>query len=404
MILFENGLICTMKERPFAGSVLVKGAKIEKVSRGAIAAGDAVRVDLAGGVLAPGFVDAHTHEGMFQGEIGWAGRDLNEKTDPVTPHLRAIDGLNFDDPSLRDAPSGGVTAINTGPGSANVMGGLFCAIKTAGRTVDDMLVRFPSALKVAFGENPKYTYGSDDKTPQTRMAIAALLREWFFKAREYDAKLKRHAKKKDEDHEHDMKLEVLAAALRGDIPVHAHCHRADDILTAIRVAEEFGLKLVLVHATEGHLVADIIAAKKVPAVVGPSFAGREKPELSGITFATPGVLARAGVQVCLQSDNTPPLRYFQSVLCMAVKEGMDRDGALAAVTSTPARVLGLDGRIGTIAPRMDADLVAWSGHPVDFYSSVRMTFVNGSLAYAAPGVEVPAGMPLSPGRRTAPGA
>jgi imidazolonepropionase-like amidohydrolase len=387
MIILENALLYTMKKPPFVGNILIDREKIKRVSPKRIQDKVDERIDLNGAVVTPGFIDAHTHQGLFQGDIGWAGMDLNEKTDPVTPHLRAIDAINPDDPSLVEAPEGGVTTINTGPGSANVIGGQYCTIKTHGTVIDEMVIKNPSCLKIAFGENPKSVYGSKSKVPQTRMAIAAVLRENLFKAREYlnknikSAKGKRDGKKKPD---FDLKFEILSGALTRKLPVHAHCHRADDIITAIRIADEFNLKLVLIHATEGHKIADFIARKNIPAVIGPSFAGREKVELREISFKTPGILSRAGVKVCLQSDTYPPLRYFQAILCMAIKEGMDRDEALRAVTVNPANVLGIDKRVGSIESGKDADLVVWSSTPTDFYSRVLMTFINGERVYLAP--------------------
>jgi imidazolonepropionase-like amidohydrolase len=387
MIILENGLIHTMEKPPFRGSILIDGVKIKRVTSGKITLKNAERINVDGAVITPGFIDAHTHQGLFQGDIGWAGMDLNERTDPVTPHLRAIDALNPYDPSLMEAPEGGVTTINTGPGSANVIGGLFCTIKTHGTVIDTMTIRNPSCLKIAFGENPKSVYGRRSKEPQTRMAIAAVLRENLFKAREYLEKKKKGkgkgsaAKKPD----FDLKLEILSQAVSGVLPVHAHCHRADDIITAIRIAGEFNLKLVLIHVTEGHKIAEYIARMNIPAVVGPSFIGREKVELREISFKTAGILSRAGVKVCLQSDTYPPLRYFQTLICMAIKEGMDREEALRAVTIYPAQVLDIEKKVGSLEVGKDADIIVWSGDPRDFYSRVLTAFINGDMVYHAGG-------------------
>jgi len=387
MKILENALIYTMTEEPFSGGIAIDGGIISEIARGEINIDAEERIDLKGAVLTPGFIDAHTHQGLFQGDIGWAGMDGNERTDPVTPQMRAIDAINPEDPGIIEAPSGGVTTINTGPGSANVFGGLFCTMKTSGRIVDEMILKNPSCLKIALGENPKAVYGKNKKAPQTRMAIASLLRDWFFRAQDYQAKRaesrRREGSEPEKKPDFDLRLEVLEAALQREIPVHAHCHRADDIVTAIRISEEFNLDLVLIHATEGHKVADYIAAKKVPAVVGPSYVGREKVELRDISFKTPGILAEAGILVCLQSDMFPPLTYFQSILCMAIKEGMERYKALQAVTIHPARVLGIDARVGSIEKGKDADLVIWSGDPADFYSRVLMSFINGRMVYSS---------------------
>jgi len=385
VILVKNALIMSMIDDPYVGCLAMEGGKIIRVTRGMPDIDAQEEIDLSGSVITPGFIDAHTHQGLFQGDIGWAGMDGNEMTDPVTPHLRAIDAINPMDPGLQEAPAGGVTTINTGPGSANVMGGLFCSLKTAGNIVDEMLVLNPSCLKIAFGENPKAVYGKNEKNPQTRMAIAALLREWLSRAYDYARKKEKPRENEGEDKipDTDVKLEVLVKVLKRDLPVHAHCHRADDIVTAIRVAEEFNLRLVLIHATEGHRIAEFLASKAVPVVVGPSFVGREKVELRDISFKTPGVLARAGVKVCLQSDTFPPLTYFQSILCMAIKEGMDGQEALRAVTVNPAEVLGISQRVGSISEGKDADIVVWSGDPREFYSRVEMTFINGKKVFQA---------------------
>lgn len=379
MILIKNAEINTMKSPAFKGNIVIDSGKISKISPENITGNFEKEYDFSGKKIFPGFVDAHTHEGMFQGEIGAMGMDGNEMTNPVTPHLRAIDGFNPMDPSLIEGPAGGVTVINTGPGSANVIGGLFAAMKTTGSIADKMVVKDPVALKIAFGENPKSVYGSDKKEPGTRMGVAAILREWFFKAEDYTEKRKKNSS--DGKTDYDMKLEVLSQVLNKEISVHAHCHRADDIVTAIRIADEFDIDLVLVHATEGHLIADYIASKSIPCIIGPSLPGREKPELNNITFETAGILANAGVKVAIQSDTFPPLKYFQTIMCMAAKYGMDRNDVLKAVTVIPAEIMGISERVGALSSGMDADFTVWSGDPLDFYSSIECTFIDGKVVY-----------------------
>lgn len=376
MQLLKNAEIHTMESDPFIGNISIEGSKILEISENTLTGDFDDIYDFTGKKIFPGFVDAHTHEGMFQGEIGDMGMDGNEKTNPVTPHLRAVDGFNPMDPSLIEGPLGGVTTINTGPGSANVIGGLFAAVKTKGIIADRMIVKDPTALKIAFGENPKRVYGKNNKEPETRMGVAAILREWFFKAEDYMEKRKSVSENKTD---YDMKLEVLSQVLKKEISVHAHCHRADDIVTAIRIAEEFDINLVLIHATEGHLIADYIAEKNIPCIIGPSIPGREKPELNNITFETAGILSNAGVKIAIQSDTFPPLKYFQTILCMAYKYGMNKDDVLKAVTIIPSEILGIDKRVGSLKSGKDADLVVWDSDPLDFYANIEKVFINGKL-------------------------
>ena len=379
MILLKNAKIYPITSEPFTGSLSVKDDRIEAVSSSDIQGEFDEIIDCGGNALLPGLIDAHTHEGLFQGEIGDAGDDVNEMSDPITPHLRAVDAINPFDPSLRESYEGGVTLLNTGPGSANVFGGLFAVIRPMGSVVDEMLIKSPSALKIAFGENPKDVYSKHEKEPQTRMAIAALIREWFYKAQEYIEK-KKHEDSDDEDKkpEFDLKLEALSLALKGDIKVHAHAHRSDDIATAIRISEEFGLKLVLIHATEGHKIADYIAKKNIPCVVGPSFPGREKAELNEISFKTAAVLSECGVKVALQSDTYPPVKYFHSILCMAHKYGMKREEVLKSVTINAAEILGIDNSFGSLVSGKTADLILFdSPDPLDFYAKVKKVYVSG---------------------------
>ena len=381
MKLFKNALIYPANNKSFPGNLIVEKGKIHAISGNDFSGDFSEIIDCSGNALLPGFIDAHTHEGMIQGEIGDAGDDVNEMSDPVTPHLRAIDAINPFDKSLRESFEGGVTILNTGPGSANVIGGLFAVIRPYGSIVDKMIIKEPSALKIAFGENPKDVYSKHDKEPQTRMAIAAMIREWFYKAQDYSEKrVSESSDDEDKKPEFDLKLEALALALKGEISVHAHAHRADDIATAIRIADEFKLKLVLVHATEGHKIADYIAEKKIPCIVGPSFPGREKAELNEISFKTASILVDAGVKVALQSDTYPPVKYFHSILCMAHKYGMTKEEVIKSVTCIPAEILGIEDKFGSLEQGKAADLILFDKpDPLDFYASVSSVYVSGEL-------------------------
>ncbi len=364
-----------------AGTVLVEGDRIAAVGHAhavPIPPGAEV-IDARGCVITPGFVDAHTHAGIHEEGTGWEGADYNETADPITPHLRARDGINPDDDGIRDALGAGVTAAFVAPGSANVLGGLGCVIRLAGARVDAMVLRDPAGLKAAFGENPKRAHGRDQKkSPVTRMAIAALLRETLVRARTY---VERRAHPEgDRPVDPDLKLEAVARVLAGEIPLRCHAHRADDILTALRIGEEFGLRVVIDHATEAHLVADRLAEAGVPCLVGPSMSSRSKVELRRRGFETPGLLERAGVRVCLITDHpVTGLEYLPVCAGLAVRAGMSPEGALRAVTLEPARVLGVADRIGSLEPGKSADLVVRRGHPFDLTARVSAVMVAGKV-------------------------
>ena len=338
-------------------------------------------LDADGGFVTPGLVDAHSHLGMIENALGFEGDDVNEATDPCTPQLRAIDGVNPLDRCFGEALAAGVTTVITAPGSANPVGGQAAAIKTWGRRIDDMILKAPVAMKFALGENPKSCYNDRDETPITRMATAAIIREALFKAREYLEKQERAAADPDADApEFDMKCEALLPVLRRQAQAHFHAHRADDIFTAIRIAREFHLDYVIVHGTEGHLVADLLAQEGARVITGPSLGDRGKPELANLSFATPGVLNRAGVlcSICTDHPETP-LPYLPLCAALAVKSGMDEAEALRAITWYPARIAGLDQRVGSLAPGLDADVVIWSENPLHLSARVRAVMVEGTL-------------------------
>lgn len=345
------------------------------------AAGQLKLIDGQGGVLMPGMIDAHCHAGVHEEGIGWEGADYNEATGPVTPDMRTIDGINPEERGLKDALQGGVTAVCVVPGSANVIGGSATVIHTWGSSiVDQMVIANKVGMKCAFGENPKRVYRNKDKSPATRMATAAVMREWLTKARDYEAK-KARAAEKGEHCDTDLKLEALLPVVKGEIPLRAHAHRADDIVTAVRIAEEYGVRIVIEHCTEGHKIADFLAAKGIPAIVGPTLSSRSKIEVKDKSFATPGILAKAGVTVALTMDHPViPIENLPVVGAMVMKTGMTEEEALAAITLNPARILGLDSRLGSIEAGKDADVVLWSGHPFDVQSSVKKVWIGGEEA------------------------
>ncbi len=383
MLLIKNGLTYTMETAPEKADILIKDGKIKAVGLG-LDAPDGCRVVDAGGKLVfPGFIDAHCHLGMWEDAIGFEGADGNERSHPVTPHLRAIDAINPMDRTFEEARGGGVTCCATGPGSANVLGGQFAAIKTVGDRIDDMIVKSPLAMKCAFGENPKRVYSEKKTAPMTRMAIAAELRTALAQAVRYNEKLERAKDDASKMPEYDIKMEALLPVIRGEMPLKAHAHRADDIFTAIRIAKEFGVKLTLEHCSEGHLIADHIAAEGLCAVVGPSFGERSKFELKNLTFETPGALVAAGVKVAIMTDHpVVPLHYLPMCAALSVKAGMDEEDALKAITINAAEILELDARVGSIKPGKDADIVIWDKHPFELDACVQTTIIDGAVVYS----------------------
>ncbi len=335
--------------------------------------------DAQGGHICPGFVDAHCHLGIFGDAIGFEGDDGNEVTDPCTPHLRAIDAINVRDRCFQEARQGGVTTILTGPGSANPVSGQFAALKTSGRWVDEMILRAPAAMKLALGENPKGVYNERHETPVTRMATAALIREQLCKAKEYAEKLDKAASDEDEEKpEYDAKLEALVPVVRGELPVHIHAHRADDIATGIRISKEFGLKYVIVHGTEGYLISDLLAQEGAAVIIGPSLGDRSKPELANMSMENPALLTMAGIKVAICTDHPEtPIQHLPLCAGMAIKGGMIPETALAAITRWPAEIAGLGERLGTITVGKDADLVVTSGYPLNWLSRIRLVVIDG---------------------------
>jgi imidazolonepropionase-like amidohydrolase len=385
MLLVKNGRIYTMEREILDGGyILSEKGKIIEVGRRwdeSRSVDEYQMIDAGGMYVLPGFIDAHCHIGLFEDGIGFEGEDGNEMTDPVTPHLRAIDAINPMDVSFKEALEGGVTTVVTGPGSGNVLGGEFVAIKTVGSKVDDMIVKNPVAIKCAFGENPKKVYYDRKQSPMTRMATASILREALMKAQRYMER-KNSADSIDKYPELDLKMESLIRVLRRELPLKAHAHRADDILTALRIASEFGIDMTIEHCTEGHKIVDILAAEGRGIVVGPSLSARSKYELRDLTFKTPGILSGAGLDVAIMTDHPViPIQFLPVCAALAVREGMDEYQALKAITINAAAITGIDDRVGSLKPGKDADIVIFDRHPFDFMSRVQWAIVDGRIAF-----------------------
>jgi imidazolonepropionase-like amidohydrolase len=385
-------LICNAKIYTMTGTVLPEGSvrirdgKIETVCGGTLTplSGEQV-LNLRGAGLYPGFIDAHTHLGMWEDGLTFEGDDGNEETDPVSPQLRAVDAINPMDRCFSEALGAGVTTVVTGPGSADPIGGQLAAIKTYGTRIDDMVIKAPLAIKMALGENPKTVYHGKNEAPSTRMATASMIRSELFKAKRYLEDLERAKSDEEEDPpDFDLKCESLLPALRGEIEVHIHAHRADDIYTAIRIAKEFRLNYVIVHGTEAHLITDGLLRDHVRVLSGPILCDRSKPELRNLTPSCPGILAKAGIPTAIITDHPViPIQYLPLCAALAVREGMDWEEALRAITVNPAKICGIDGRVGTIEAGKDADLVVFDADPLRLESKPLCVIAGGRIASGA---------------------
>ncbi len=384
MIFIKNGRIFTMAGEVIEkGSILIDNGKIIEVGKDLVAPLDAEIINAEGKMVLPGFIDAHCHIGMWEEGMGFEGSDGNEMVDPVTPQLRAIDAINPMDIAFEEAYRGGVTTAVTGPGSANVIGGMTVALKTYGKRVDDMILKEPVAMKVAFGENPKRVYESQKKSPMTRMATAAILRETLFKAKAYMEKKEQGKEDLSKMPEYDMKMEAMLKVLRKEIPLKAHAHRADDIFTALRIAKEFDVDITLEHCTEGHLIADYLAKEGKGAIVGPTLSNRSKVELRNLTFDTPRILHEAGVKIAIMTDSPViPLHYLPICAGLAAKSGLEEMEALKAITINAAEIVGIDDRVGSIEIGKDADIAIFDGNPIkDIDCKTYATIINGEIVY-----------------------
>lgn len=381
MLLIKNGKVFTMKkENDFDGFVLIEDGKIKQVGSSTELTSDIEDkcdkvIDAAGGYVMPGMIDAHCHVGMWENGIGFEGADGNEMTDPVTPHMRAIDGVYYKDRSFGDAREAGITTLVTGPGSANVIGGQFCALKTYGNSIEEMLLKEPVAMKMAFGENPKRIYNGQKKAPTTRMATAAILRQALMEAKAYKDR------PEEDKNKVDFKKEALAQVFDG-LLVKIHAHREDDILTAIRIGKEFGLKFTIEHCTEGYIIKDKLKDENISVVVGPLLSFRSKYELTNSTIKNPGMLQKAGVKTAIMTDHhVIPIQYLPLCAGVAVKEGMDMLEALRAITIYAAEVCEIDDRVGSLDIGKDADVAVFDSNPLEVMTQCKYTIINGAIVY-----------------------
>lgn len=383
MILIKNGKILTMARAVYeSGCVLIEGSKIKKVAEQIEITEEMQVIDVQGAWVMPGIIEAHCHLGITEEKKGVEGDDCNETTDPITPYLRALDGINTLDAAFDEAVRAGITSAMIGPGSANVVGGQFVFMKTKGRVIDEITLLEPAAMKVAFGENTKRVYSGQKKMPVTRMAIASLLREELFKAKQYQNK-KEKAIEKGEAFEMDYRLEPWLPVLNKKIPLKAHVHRADDILTAVRIAKEYDLNMTLDHCSEGYLIPKEIKTFGFPAIVGPALTARNKIEVQNVSFKTPGILHRAGVKIAITTDHpVTPIQYLAKCAGFAARDGLGIEEGLKAITINAAEICNVADRVGSLEPGKDADIAIFSDNPMQTLTHTLYTFINGELAYS----------------------
>lgn len=391
MLVIKNGFIKTMSGEDIEnGQIIIEDGKIKAVGNNLEVPKDAEIIDVKGYLVTPGLIDGHCHIGMFEEGIGFEGEDGNEDVEPITPQLRAIDGINPMDQGFQDAIEGGVTTAVTGPGSANVIGGTFLAMKTFGKRVDDMVIKDPVAMKIAFGENPKRVYDEQHKSPVTRMGVAALLRETLFEAKQYKEDLDASAEDPDRKPDFDIKLHAMLPVMKKEIPLKAHAHRADDIFTALRIAKEFDLDITLDHCTEGHLIPEELAAEGKACLIGPTFGPRTKYELKNKSFETPKILVDAGVKIAIITDsNVIPIQHINMCAGMAVKAGLSVEDAWKSITINPAEIAGIADRVGSLVVGKDADIAIFKGDPLlDIDYETVMTIINGKIVYRNPKINI----------------
>jgi imidazolonepropionase-like amidohydrolase len=394
-----NGLVMTMAGGSLErGTVLIEGAQIVAVGTDVDLPADVDVIDAAGKVVMPGLIDAHSHVGLSAEGFGYDLADVNETSDPITPEVRALDALDPGSPAFEELLAAGVTTVLTGPGSANLIGGQWVCVKTVPKaTVEDMVLLEPAGMKMALGENPKRVYGGRRKAPASRMGNAAVLRaalvdaqNYMLRWQRYEEEMARYQRKVeagDQDAKkptrpaRDLKMEALVPVLKREMKARIHAHQANDILTAIRIAEEFDLDVTLEHVTEGYKIADLLAEKGLPVTVGPIFTGRKKYELRAKDHKNPGILANHGVKVAIQTDAASAVQYLAINAALAAREGMDETDALKAVTINAAEIIGVAERVGSLEVGKDADIVIFSGHPLEYRTVAEVVLVDGDVVY-----------------------
>ena len=384
MIIIKNGTLLDVEKSKFEKmDISIEDGKITGIKKSIKPKKDDEIIDATDKIVAPGFIDAHCHLGLMGDSVGFENDDVNEKSDPITPQLRAIDGIDPMDRVFTEAYQGGITSVATGPGSANVIGGQFAAIKTFGKRIDKMIIKAPIAMKCAFGENPKRFYGTKGKMPTTRMGTAGMLRETLQKAKEYMLKSEAAGDDITKKPQYDARLEALIPVLKKEIPLKAHAHKANDIFTAIRIAKEFDVKMTLDHSTDARCIVDELAEENYPMIVGPSLGHRTKVELINKSFKTAAVLNKAGIKISITTDSPViPLQHLPICAALAVKDGLDKWEALKAISINPAEILGLEDRVGSIKVGKDADIVIWSADPLQIDAKVEYTIIDGKVVFS----------------------
>lgn len=389
MIIIKNGTLLDVEKSKFEKmDISIEDGKITGIKKSIKPKKDDEIIDATDKIVAPGFIDAHCHLGLMGDSVGFENDDVNEKSDPITPQLRAIDGIDPMDRVFTEAYQGGITSVATGPGSANVIGGQFAAIKTFGKRIDKMIIKAPIAMKCAFGENPKRFYGTKGKMPTTRMGTTGMLRETLQKAKEYMLKSEAAGDDITKKPQYDARLEALIPVLKKEIPLKAHAHKANDIFTAIRIAKEFDVKMTLDHSTDARCIVDELAEENYPMIVGPSLGHRTKVELINKSFKTAAVLNKAGIKISITTDSPViPLQHLPICAALAVKDGLDKWEALKAISINPAEILGLEDRVGSIKVGKDADIVIWSADPLQIDAKIEYTIIDGKVVFSGEGEE-----------------